>query len=124
MLLKLGEVGSVQLLVSPQVLHEIETVIRRKTPGQLPILAMLLDRSQVEVVQAAPAGLLERCQALISHPGEAHILADTWNSGASFLVTLDRAHLLGAPSLAGALPFILGTPGDCLFWYRNTLRKL
>jgi predicted nucleic acid-binding protein len=123
MLLKLGEAEAVHLLVSPQVLGEIEAVIRRKYPGQLPILVVLLDRSRVEIVQTAPAELLESCRDLVSHPGDANILADAWNSKAIFLATPDRAHLLGSPSLANALPFILGTPGDCLSWYRNALRN-
>ncbi len=123
MLLKLGEAEAVQLLVSPQVLGEIEAVIRRKSSGQLPILTVLLDRSRLEIIQSAREELLENCRILISHPGDAHILADAWNGEANYLVMLDRAHLLGNPALASVLPFIIGTPGDCLYWYRNALRN-
>ena len=48
MLLKLGEAGVVELLVSSQVLEEIEDVIRRKAAQLLGTLALLLDRSQAK----------------------------------------------------------------------------
>ena len=60
MLLKLGEAGVVQLLVSAQVLEELETVIRRKAEGLLPNLALLLDRSQVQVLQTIAPFAAER----------------------------------------------------------------
>jgi len=120
MLLKLGEAGVVQLLVSAQVLEELETVIRRKAEGQLPTLALLLDRSQVSVASTAPLELQTSCRRLLSHPGDARILADAWHSQVDFLVTLDRAHFLDDPNLAQEVPFPLGTPGDCLAWLRGS----
>lgn len=119
MLLKLGEAGAVELLVSLQVLGEIEDVIRRKASQILPALALLLDRSQTSVSPAAPEALLKRCRTLVSHPGDARILADAWHSRVDFLVTLDKAHFLDAPGLDDQVPFIIGTPGDCLSWMRE-----
>jgi predicted nucleic acid-binding protein len=122
MLLKLGEAGVVQLLVSAQVLEEIETVIRRKAEGLLPALALLLDRCQVGVPPTAPPDLQTFCHGLLSHPGDARILAGAWHSQADFLVTLDRAHFLDDPALTQMAPFPLGTPGDCLVWLRRDLQ--
>ena len=124
MLLRLGEAGAVKLLVSAQVLREIEEVIRRKATQHLPTLALLLDRSQTEVVTPARVDIMEFCQTLVPHPGDARILSDAWLSSADYLVTLDRAHFLNAPGLAGQVPFVMGTPGDCLAWYRGRLREL
>lgn len=123
MLLKLGESGAVQVLVSAQVLEELESVIRRKASHFLPLLAVLIDRSQVVVVEPAPADRRALCLQIIPHTGDARILADAWYGGAEFLVTLDRAHFLGEPGLAGKIPFPIGTPGDCLAWYRSQLRE-
>jgi predicted nucleic acid-binding protein len=122
MLLKLGEAGVVQLLVSAQVLEEIETVIRRKAESLLPGLALLLDRCQVIVVPSAPLELQTPCRELLAHPGDARILADAWHNQADFLVTLDRAHFLNDPALAQEVPFPLGMPGDCLAWLRSHLQ--
>lgn len=121
MLLKLGEAGAVQLLVSSQVMEELEYVIRRKAPRLLATLALLLDRSQVSVAPSAPLDLLERCRRLISHPGDARIFADAWHNQADYLVTLDRAHFLDVSGLAEQAPFTMGTPGDCLEWLRRIL---
>lgn len=124
MLLKLGEAGAVELLVSSQVLEEIEDVIRRKAAELLPSLALLLDRSQAGVVVTAPDEVMERCRLLVSHPGDARILADAWHNRADYLVTLDRAHFLDVPSLTGQVPFPIGTPGDCLAWVRNKFENV
>jgi predicted nucleic acid-binding protein len=121
MLLRLGEAEAVQLLVSSQVLEEIEAVIRRKAEHYLPTLAVMLDRSRASVVPSAPVEVLERCRFLVPHAGDAHILADAWYNEANYLVTLDRAHFLDVSGLARQLPFPLGTPGDCLPWYRRQL---
>jgi predicted nucleic acid-binding protein len=121
MLLKLGEAGVVDLLVSSQVLDESEDVIRRKAAPLLVNLALLLDRSQASVVGTAPEEIMDKCRTLVSHPGDRRILADAWHNRADFLVTLDRAHFLDVPHLAGQVPFPIGTPGDCLTWVRQKI---
>jgi predicted nucleic acid-binding protein len=50
MILKLGEAGVIQLLISPHVLTEVEGALRRKAPEILDLLRLLLSRSQVEIV--------------------------------------------------------------------------
>jgi predicted nucleic acid-binding protein len=124
MLLRLGEARVVELWVSSQVLEEIETVIRRKAVQMLATLAVLLDRSQTLSVPAAPEALLTHCQELLSHPGDARILADAWYNQADYLVTLDKAHFLTPAALAGQVPFLIGMPGDCLAWLREILSEL
>ena len=47
------------------------------------------------------------------------ILADAWHNQVDYLVTLDKAHFLGEPVLAERVPFLIGTPGDCLAWLRE-----
>jgi predicted nucleic acid-binding protein len=56
---------------------------------------------------------------LTGHPGDGRVLADAWEAGADFFVTLDRQHFLDNEPLCSALPFTLGTPGDFLLWYRQ-----
>ena len=65
MILKLGEAGAIQLLVSSQVLTELENVLRRKAPKILGVLTLLLDRSEIKVVAAPPAEILAASQMLI-----------------------------------------------------------
>ena len=121
MILKLGEARTIRLLVSPQVLDEIESALRRKAPDMLGLLALLLDRSRVEVVPSPMPETVQDSQALIGHPGDAQVLAAAWAAGADYLVTLDRKHFLDNPALRGTVPFPVGTPGDFLAWYRGQL---
>ncbi|NUM45698.1 MAG: hypothetical protein HUU38_13425, partial [Anaerolineales bacterium] len=55
LILSLGEAGTLDIWVSPQVLSELETVLRMKAPGLLGEMALLLDRVQVHVGETAPA---------------------------------------------------------------------
>jgi predicted nucleic acid-binding protein len=122
-ILKLAEVGLVNISVSPQVLAEIENNFRRKAPDLLGKLAVLLDRVGVRLVAPAPESRYQAAQALTAHPGDARVLADAWERGTNFFVTLDRQHFLENKVLRAALPFRLGTPGDFLLWYREIYVK-
>ena len=121
MIWRLGEAEAIRLLVSSQVLDEIEGALRRKALDMLGLLALLLDRSRVEVVPSPAAQTVRHSQALTGHPGDGRVLAAAWAAGVEYLVTLDRKHFLGNPTLEGAVPFPVGTPGDFLAWYRERL---
>jgi predicted nucleic acid-binding protein len=118
-ILKLAEVGLLKLSVSPQVLSEIEANLRRKAPDMLGKLAVLLDRVGLVLTATAPGSRYEAALALTGHPGDGRVLADAWEAGTDFFVTLDRQHFLDNENLRAALPFPLGTPGDFLLWYRQ-----
>ncbi len=121
MLLKLGEAGSIQILVSAEVLAEAEVALRRKAPQTLGLFALLLDKSRVKGVSAPELEIVSQCQTLISHPGDAAIVAAAWAAGVDYFVTLDKEHLLNNSILRSGAPFPIGTPGDCLAWYREQL---
>jgi predicted nucleic acid-binding protein len=123
MLLKLGEVAAVQLFVSPHVLSEIENVLRRKAPTSLGVLTLLLDRSRVHVVPTLTSDLLEQSEALVHYRPDARVLAAAWAANVDYFVTLDRQHFLNNERLRRTVPFLIGTPGDCLSWYRTQFFK-
>ena len=121
MILKLGEAGAIRLLVSSQVLEEMEGALRRKAPALLGLLAVLLDRSGVEIVPSPTPRRVEESRTLVGHPGDARVLAAAWEAYADYFVTLDREHFLENAALRDAVPFPMGTPGDFLAWYRAYL---
>lgn len=123
MLLKLGEVKAVKLFVSSDVLTEIENVLRRKAPSSLGSLALLLDRSHVHIVPEPTPHLLEQSRALVHYPPDARVIAAAWAANVDYFVTLDRQHFLNNKPLRSAVPFLIGTPGDCLTWYRAQFFK-
>ncbi|MFN8497437.1 MAG: PIN domain-containing protein [Anaerolineae bacterium] len=121
MLLRLGEAGVVQLVVSGQVLQEIERVLRRKAPVQLGALALLLDAARVEVAPPARSDLIELSRALTGYDADALVLAAAWGAEVDFFVTLDKRHFLDNAALRSAVRFRIGTPGDALAWIAQGL---
>lgn len=122
-LLRLGAMGAIELLVSPLVLHEVEAVLRRKAPDLVGEMALLLERSGVQVVNARDAQVVARCTELAGHAGDGRILADACSGEPDYFVTLDKRHLLD-DAVAGQMPFPIGTPGDCIAWLRNRWAQL
>lgn len=124
MILLLGEAGSIEILVSPRVLMEIEQVIRQKAPEVLGVLALLLDRSNVTTIPAPGDESLKQAHGLLNHPADAAILASALQTNCDYFVTLDRKHFLENLDLIEKIPFPLGTPGDFLEWYRAWLQNI
>jgi predicted nucleic acid-binding protein len=112
LLLRLGEAGALKIVLSRQVLDEMDAVLRRKAPHLLPTLAMLLDRIQVEIAPPGSAEKYQACLALCGHPGDARILADAWGAGVADLVSLNQKHILNHPEFNRQIPLRIGTPGD------------
>jgi predicted nucleic acid-binding protein len=123
MLLRLGETGAIELLISPQVLAELQAALARKVPESLPLAAVLLDRSTATVVTPPDQAHLELAGALIAHPGDAVIVAAAWQASSDFLVTLDRQHFLENLRLNAGVPFVIGTPGDALAQIQAQLQR-
>jgi predicted nucleic acid-binding protein len=121
MILKLGEAGAVRVLVSPQVLTELEQTFRRKAPDLMASLALLLDRSRVETAPAPLPDAVQGCLSLTGYLADAVVLAAANSSAVDYFVTLDREHFLHNDKLKDSMPFPLGTSGDFLTWYRGLL---
>jgi predicted nucleic acid-binding protein len=118
-ILKLGEAGLVLFSASPQVLSELENSLRRKAPELLGKMVVLLDRIGLAVTATAPEIRYQEALALTGHAGDGRVLADAWEAGTDFFVTLDRQHFLENRALRQWVPFQMGTPGDFLIWYRK-----
>ncbi len=121
-ILKLGEMGVIRILISPQVLAEIEAVVRRKAPHLLSPMALLLDAANVEVTPHPSPEARQQAARLVTHPGDVLVLAAALDAQPDYFVTLDKAHFLSNTLLADALPFPLGTPGDFLSWWRAIIQ--
>jgi predicted nucleic acid-binding protein len=123
MVLKLGEAGAVRLLVSSQVMRELEGALRRKAPHTLGSLALILERSGLEITDDPPPEVVQDALNLTDHLGDARILAAGIAAEADYLVTLDKEHFLENPAVMEAMPFPIGTPGDFLAWFRKRLKS-
>jgi predicted nucleic acid-binding protein len=123
MVLKLGEAGAVRLLVSPQVIRELEGALRRKAPRAMGALALILDRSAVEITETPSDTAVQNAFKLVDHGGDARILAALMSAGADYFITLDKEHFPENDAVREAIPIPTGTPGDFLDWFRKRLRS-
>lgn len=119
LILTLGEIGAIDLLISPHILRELEGALRRKAPTALAPLALLLDRARVEIVESASTRAAGELGSMVGHPADTAILADALAAHPDYFVTLDREHFLDNLDLRDRLLFSMGTPGDFLAWYRK-----
>ena len=123
MILKLGEAGAACLLVSSQVLDEVEGALRCKAPEALGVFALLLDRSNIEVIPLPTDEAIRDCLAITSQRGDAGVLAAALSGQVDYFVTLVRQHFLDNPRLSRFAPFPIGTPGNFLAWFRTRWRE-
>jgi len=122
LILKLGEAGAVQLWVGPRVLQEADAVLARKAVENKALFALLLDRAKVSVGPEPDDTALAQARTVVDYPPDARIVAEALAADADYLVSLDREHLVGNPR-ASELPFLVGTPGDFLAWFREHLQE-
>ena len=122
LILKLGEAGAVQLWVGPRVLQEADAVLARKAVENKALFALLLDRAKVSVGPEPDDTALAQARTVVDYPPDARIVAEALAVDADYLVSLDREHLVGNPR-ASELPFLVGTPGDFLAWFREHLQE-
>jgi predicted nucleic acid-binding protein len=121
MLFRLAESKAIQILISPSALSEADKALRRKAPHALGHLAILLDKANSQIVDNAAWTEVEAWNEIVDYVPDAIVIAEAVTAGADYLVTLDRQHVLDNRQLARALPFPIGTPGDCLAWLRTSL---
>lgn len=122
LILKLGEAEALSLWVGPWVLKEAEGLLARKSPMSKRYLALLLDRSRVQVGDKSDDSDLQQAQSVIDYLPDAQVVAEALAVGVDYFVSFDQEHLVGNPR-AGKLPFPIGTAGDFLAWYREWLMK-
>lgn len=120
-LLRLGEAQFVSLLASQDVLSELDQVLRRKSSSSLVGAALLLNTSRITTVAPPTIATVHSCQRFVQYANDAVVLGGAVDARADYFVTLDRKHFLDNSALRAYLSLALGTPGDCLAWYRNLL---
>ncbi|MCW1966663.1 MAG: PIN domain-containing protein [Anaerolineae bacterium] len=118
-LLKLGEFGFVSLWTSRDALVEVEHNVAKYDQAYVAHVAHLLAAARVGITAPPSATQARRINLHINYAPDAVILAAALEIPADYFVTLDREHILRNLTLSKAVPFLLGTPGDCLAWYRS-----
>ncbi len=120
-ILRLGEASMIQIAVGSYVLTEIQNVLQRKEPGMLGRLALLLHESRVDIVQTPPPESSHESLQLVGYEPDAQVLSAAWAADVDYFITLDKKHILENAPLKQVAPFLIGTPGDFLAWFRAQL---
>ncbi len=121
LILRLGEAAMIQITVDSYVLTETQNVLQRKEPRMLGRLALLLHESRIEVVPAPSLESAYESLNLVGYAPDSQVLSAAWAARIDYFVTLDKKHFLENASLRQAVPFVIGTPGDFLAWFRAQL---
>lgn len=120
-ILRLGEIGVIQLFANRDVLVELEENVLKKQPSSLVIIATVLENSGVEIVDPPTIDTVQRCQRFLAYADDAVVLAAAVDAKVDYFVTLDQQHFLNNALVPTTLPLLFGAPSDFLAWYRNRL---
>ena len=130
-LLLLGEAEKLMLILSEQVIAEVERNIARKVPQALCFAREMILRAKVHMVSDPSPEEVYLHRHWISHHADVPILVAAYQAKAVFLrgksavrfsaVTLDSRHFLEDAAVAERSGLRLGTPGDALAWVREQL---
>ena len=121
MLLLLAESGQIKITISEQVVAETEHAIARKVPAALNDVRRAILASQAAILRDPGFEEVQAHLNLISHPADVPILLAAMQSGADYLVTLNRRHFMDDPQVSEKAGMKLATPGDALEWVRGQM---
>lgn len=122
-LLLLAEDEKIGLLVSEQVIAEVERNLARKAPRALPLVREMILRANVKILRDPSAAEVHTHMDWIGHPADVPILVAAVNAQVDFLVTLNTRHFIADPGVARRSGLRIGTPGDALAWVRTRLKS-
>lgn len=118
-LLLLSEVEKIRIIVSEQVIVEVERNIARKAPQALPYARELIRNANIRIVRDPHIDQVHQHQHWINHPVDVPILVAAVNTKFEFLVTLNTKYFIDDPEVALRSGLSIGTPGDALAWVRE-----
>lgn len=117
-ILRLGELGLIQLVASRQVIEETERHIRLKFPDILPFIAELLGQARLKIVADPLIEEYARWFHVIEEK-DAPILEAAVQEGVDYLITLNTKDFTQAVSDASGIPFL--TPAAFIERVRDLL---
>jgi predicted nucleic acid-binding protein len=120
--LLLSEVEKIRIIVSEQVIVEVERNIALKAPKTVPFARDLIRTAIIRIVRDPHYDKVRRYQHWINHPADVPVLIAAVNAKVDFLVTISTRHFIDDPTVARRSGLSIGTPGDALAWVREQLK--
>lgn len=117
-LLLLAEDEKVDLLVSEQVIAEVERNIARKMPRFLPLVREMILHAKVQILRDPGPAEVQARMNWIGHAADVPVLVAAAEANVDFLATLNKRHFLDDSNVMKRSGLRIGTPGDALVWVR------
>lgn len=120
-LLLLSEDKKINLIVSEQVIVEVERNMARKARALLKISREMMLCSNLMITRDPKAEEVFSHLDWIAHQADVPILVAAVNAKVDFLVTLNSKHFINDPQVSQKSGLRIGTPGDAIVWVRQYL---
>jgi putative PIN family toxin of toxin-antitoxin system len=108
-LLRLAIEEKVSLVISQNVLEEVERNIVRKAPQVSAYYHSLLATLNLEIISAPPQAAVDQTAAYVAEK-DAHVIAAAIEANPDYLVTYDQKHLLQPPEVSRRSGLTIVTP--------------
>lgn len=122
-LLLLAEDERIAILVSEQVIAEVERNLARKAPKTLLDAREMILRANLRILYDPAPEEVRQHADWIAHAPDLPILVAAAQAGVDFFVTLNTRHFMDDPSVAVKSALHIGTPGDALAFVREWLKE-
>ncbi|RME63693.1 MAG: PIN domain-containing protein [Nitrospirae bacterium] len=119
--LRLAELGLIELVISEQVLIEADRNINSKLPELINEFRFFIKKLSPLMVDTPEWEVVQEYITMIN-PYDAPILAAADINGVDFLLTWDRTHFIGK-QFDLKTPLRVLTPGEFLEYFRNALSE-
>jgi predicted nucleic acid-binding protein len=96
-MLRLGELGAIDLRISREVIRDAEAIIRRRDPQLLPLVAVMIDAANIATTLDPGERTIDDCLELTGYRPDARVLAAAVECDADLFVTFDTVHFLQNP---------------------------
>ena len=110
----LSEEGRINLVVTEQVIVEVERNIAKKVPKALHLSREMILKAKLLIHRDPSVDELTDHRDWISHPADLPILVAAVKAQVNFFVTLNTHHFLDDPLVALRSGLTLATPGEVL----------
>ena len=122
-LLLLSEFNLIKLVVSEQVIAEVERNIAKKAPKVLVFVREMIRESRLSIYHNPNTEDLQLYMDWISHKADVPILVASIQAKVDYLVTLNSKHFLSDRTISVKSGIMIGSPGDALTWVRSQLSR-
>jgi len=113
-LLLLAARDAIQVVISQQIMEEIERNLSEKYPQLLDLFPSLLTEAGIEVVEDASQCTVEEIIEYVPYPPDAAVLAAALEARVGYFVTGDKKHFLSKPEIEDQAGLSILSPRDFL----------